>query len=428
VRWSELAGRRVLVLGAGREGRAVAARLAAEGEDVRAVDELDGEAAAQFRAELGERVPLLVAPGVDELRGADVAIASPGIPPHSALRRAVAELGIPETSETDLWLGDHAAETTAVTGSKGKSTTAALIHALSLAHGVDAQLGGNIGVPLLTLPAAERYVAELSSYQASSVTASPDVVALTALFPEHLDWHGDEEAYYAAKLNLAAHGARRVLYNAADPRLAATVARLLPDVDAEPVGRIPPAALEASPLLGRHNEANLAIALAAVEAAGTTLDEARVVEALAAFRPLQHRLEPIEDPSGLVFVDDSLSTSPYAAIAALEALEGREIVLVVGGQDRGVDYAPLAEHLAAHPVDAVIGLPDSGPRILAALSETGVLTVPVDGMEAAVRSARRLAAPGGTVLLSPAAPSYGRYRDYADRAADFRRAISATAD
>src|SRR5690606_22428326 len=124
----------------------------------------------------------------------------------------------------------------------------------------------------------------------------------------------------------------------------------------------------------------------------------------------------------------SLSTSPYATIAALEALGSREAVLVVGGQDRGVDYAPLAEHLARHPIVAVLGLPDNGPRILAALAGTGVLTVPVDDMASAVRTARALLSPGGPVLLSPAAPSYGRYRDYAERGQDFRRAITASVE
>ena len=116
---------------------------------------------------------------------------------HSALRRATEQAKLRRTTATDLWLGDNAARTTAVTGSKGKSTTAALVRAISVAHGVGCELGGNIGIPLLGLPEAERYAAELSSYQCSSVTTSPDVVVLTALFPEHLDWHGSEEQYYA---------------------------------------------------------------------------------------------------------------------------------------------------------------------------------------------------------------------------------------
>ena len=449
MRWSELEGRRVVIFGTGREGIALAEHLLGSGvRALYAADDRDGDSAAAWRGRFGAAVPLLIAPSAATLRlkRLQVAIASPGIPPHGALRRAAQQAKLRVTTATDLWLTENAARTTAVTGSKGKSTTAALVHAISVAHGVSCELGGNIGIPLLRLPGAERYAAELSSYQCSSVTTSPDVAVLTALFPEHLDWHGSEEQYYADKLNLIAHGPRRVIVNGEDPRLLAALERFSPDVDVELVGaaenrwsvsgragsreilRDGVRFVDAStlPLVGRHNLRNAALALAAVEAAGTELDATTALTALAGFRPLEHRLERVSDPSGLVFIDDSLSTSPFAAVAALEALDTRDLVLIVGGQDRGVDYAPLAEYLQQHPVAAVIGLPDSGPRILQALAPTGILTVPVDGMDAAIRTARKVI-DDGIVLLSPAAPSYGHYRDYADRAADFRRAILASA-
>ena len=449
MRWSELEGQRVVILGTGREGVAIAEHLLGSGvKSLSAADERDGDSATAWRGRFGAAVPLLIAPTAATLRRKriQVAIASPGIPPHSALRRATEQAKLRRTTATDLWLGDNAARTTAVTGSKGKSTTAALVRAISVAHGVGCELGGNIGIPLLGLPEAERYAAELSSYQCSSVTTSPDVVVLTALFPEHLDWHATEWKNNADKLNLIAHGPRRVLANGEDPRLVAALERFHPDAEIEWVGstgshwtvsgragareilRDGARFVDAStlPLVGRHNLRNAALALAAVEAAGTELDPQAALDALAGFRPLEHRLERVADPSGLVFIDDSLSTSPFAAIAALEALDTRDLVLIVGGQDRGVDYAPLADYLQQHPVAAVIGLPDSGPRILKTLAPTGILTVPVDGMDAAIRTARKVI-DDGVVLLSPAAPSYGRYRDYADRAADFRRAISASA-
>lgn len=447
MRWSDLAGRRLLILGTGREARAVADALEGRAGSLLAADEHDGDSARAWRADYGDRVPLSIGPVAAELSGVDVAIASPGIPPHSRLRSLVAELGIPETTGTDLWLGENASRTTAVTGSKGKSTTASLIHALNLAHGVGSALGGNIGLPLLSLSPADRYVAELSSYQSSSVTRSPDVVVITSLFPEHLDWHGSEADYYAAKLNLAGHGARRVLVNGRDERLAAAVATGLPGIPVDTVAGTgsrwglldeggstwiardgtPFVALDGFPLLGRHNALNAALALAAVDAAGVAPDAEAAIDALRSFRGLEHRLEGIHDPSGLLFVDDSLSTSPYAAVAALDALDERRVVILLGGHDRGVDYAPLAAHLAEHPVAGVVGLPDSGERILAELATVGVPGIVVDGMDEAVVAARAIAPADGIVLLSPAAPSYGRYRDFADRAADFRRAIAATA-
>ncbi len=441
MRWSDLDGKRLLIVGTGREGRALADRLAPTGAVLRAADDRDGEAAAAWRERWSDRVPLTVAPTAADLAGVDAAILSPGIPPHADVRRLLDALGIPQTTATDLWLGDHAARTTAVTGSKGKSTTASLIHALLAAHDVDAQLGGNIGIPLLSLPPATRYVAELSSYQSSSVTTSPDVVVLTALFPEHLDWHGGEQQYYAAKLNLAAHGARRVVANPDDERLRLLVAQLLPSVEPVPLvwtlddhdllrdGAVVMPRADIT-LRGRHNHGNILLALQSVEESaesGLALDLDVVRSTLAAFQPLEHRLEPIAEPeTGLTFVDDSLSTNPQAAVAALEALDRDDIVLLVGGADRGVDYAPLAARLAAHPIAGLVGLPDSGARLVGELAAPGMAVVAADGMPAAVAAARELVPAGGIVLLSPAAPSYGRYRDYADRAADFRRAIAAT--
>ncbi len=448
MRLSELAGRRVLVLGTGREGLAAARAVVGLASTVTAADDSDGASAAAWRSEWTDGVPLLIAPQPADLLGSvDVVIVSPGIGPRHPLRAAFTAAGIPVTSGSDLWLSQHAASTTAVTGSKGKSTTASLIHHLTGALGGEGAsvLGGNIGLPLLDLAPAPRSIVELSSYQCQSLTVSPDVAVLTSLFPEHLDWHGSEEAYYADKLNLIGHGPRHVVINAEDARLVDTVARVHPEVFAEPVGAAGRWGLrvvrgrdwivrgseqilprEELALLGRHNALNACLALAAVEAAGLTVEAAAAAKALTAFRPLEHRLEPIADPSGLTFVNDSLSTSPFATIEALKAFPSPALTLLVGGRDRGVDYGPLADYLAAHPVAAVIGLPPSGPRILAELARSGVPGEQAMGMADAVARARASTPAGGTVLLSPAAPSYGIYRDYADRAADFVRAIRAS--
>lgn len=446
MRLPDLAGRRVLVLGTGREGMAAAEAINGTAASFFAADDNDGASAVAWRARWGDDAPLLIAPTADEVIGqADVVVKSPGISPLHPLVVALLAASVPVTSGTDLWLSEHAATTTAVTGSKGKSTTASLIHHLTNALGGDAVLGGNIGIPVLALGAAERTVVELSSYQSQSVTVSPDVVVLTSLFPEHLDWHGSEAKYYSDKLNLMGHSPRHVIINAEDARLRDEVARLYPDASPERVGRDerwgvrdhngtewimrgvePIAPRSALALLGRHNAVNACLALAAVEAAGIVVEASAAAAALASFQPLEHRLEPIADASGVTFINDSLSTSPFAAIEALKAFDSRDVVLLVGGQDRGVDYAPLAEHLLLHPIAAVVGLPPSGPRILGELQRTGIPLELATDMLDAVRRARALAPTGGTVLLSPAAPSYGIYRDFADRADDFRRSITAT--
>ena len=442
---SELRGRRVVILGTGREGMAAANALVGVASALAATDDKPaGDSATAWRERWGSDIPILEAPTAEQIRaGFDVAVKSPGISPLNPLVAELMAGGMPFTSGTDLWMADNAATTIGVTGSKGKSTTSSLIHHVLAALGEDVVLGGNIGLPLLDMAPAGRAVVELSSYQSQSLSTSPDVVVLTSLFAEHLDWHGSEERYFADKLSVVGHAPRKVVANAEDPRLVDALARLHPGVPIEWVGAqhefrlaehegeqwivrgdepvLPASGLR---LLGRHNALNACIALAAVAASGTAFTVAQAAEALASFAPLDHRLQPIADPSGVTFVNDSLSTSPFATVEALKTFEPGTVVLLVGGQDRGVDYAPLAEHLARFPVAAVIGLPPSGGRILSELR--GVPTQIAADMHDAVGRARLAVPAAGVVLLSPAAPSYGIYRDFADRAADFERAIEAT--
>ncbi|WP_213813884.1 UDP-N-acetylmuramoyl-L-alanine--D-glutamate ligase [Glaciihabitans sp. dw_435] len=443
-----LAGARVLILGTGREGVAAADAILSAGTaaSVVAADDKDGASAIAWREKYGPGIDVLIAPRPEDLVGrVDVVVKSPGISPGHPLVSVLTAVGLRITSGTDLWMAANFATTTGITGSKGKSTTASLIHHLTNALGGRSVLGGNIGVPLLALGPAPRTVVELSSYQCQSLTISPDVAVLTSLFAEHLDWHGSEENYYADKLNLIGHSPRRVILNAEDADLLAAVTRLHPDVEFESVGADhrwgvrehdgsdwimrgdePIMPRERLRLLGRHNALNACLALAAVEAAGIEVDATAAASALEQFLPLEHRLEPIADPSGLTFVNDSLSTSPFATIEALKAFASPDVTLIVGGQDRGVDYTPLADFLAGHPVSAVVGLPPSGPRILATMDGLDLHRELADDMLDAVTRARALTPAAGTVLLSPGAPSYGIYRDFADRADDFRRVIAAT--
>ena len=426
MRLSELNGKRVIILGTGREGAAAAEYL----------DGIAGSIAATSDTPVdGFRVPVLVSPDPGSVvAGYDIAVKSPGMSPRHPLVAYLLAAGMPVTSGTDLWMNENFATTTGITGSKGKSTTSSLIQHLT----PGSVLGGNIGIPLLALEPAARTIVELSSYQCQSLTRSPDVAVVTSLFPDHLDWHGTEEQYYTDKLNIVEHSPRVVIANGEDERLVGRLAThdvqwvggenryRIADrngVDWITRGTEPIVPRSHLKLLGRHNALNACIALAAVDAVSEiSADEA--AEKLSTFLPLENRLEPIADPSGLTFINDSLSTSPYAAIAALRTFAGRDITLIVGGQDRGVDYRPLAKYIASHPVAAVIGLPPSGERILGEIGSAR--TELATDMRDAVEKARALTPANGTVLLSPAAPSYGIYRDFAERAADFKRAIVAT--
>jgi UDP-N-acetylmuramoylalanine--D-glutamate ligase len=449
VRLADLSGRSVAVWGTGREGRAAVTSIAElRPSRLIAVDDSANFLSIPWEGELAELAPLA---GGDHafpaLVTADVVVRSPGVPQTHPWMREIRDRGITVTSGSALWMADHASRTIGVTGSKGKSTTSALISHLLAAVGRPNVFGGNIGVPLLDLPASEQYVLELSSYQCSDLTDSPRVAVVTALFPEHLDAHGGEREYYRDKLNLLRHDPEMIVVNGADERLRDEIRGV---TDASGFPPIPAGADDSRfriedelvycsdeqlfarstlRLKGAHNGRNLCVALAVLDGLGHDVVALRdeLAAAAATFEGLPHRLTEIEDPSGLTFVDDTLATSPYSAMHAIEAYAGRPLTVLVGGTDRGLDYAPLREFLADREI-TVIGLPDSGPRILAELSGLPrVRTENAEDLPAAVRLARKLTPAGGVVLLSPAAPSYGRFRNFEHRSEVFAQSIRDTA-
>jgi UDP-N-acetylmuramoylalanine--D-glutamate ligase len=440
VRFSELDGATVGVWGAGREIRSFADQLARRLPAARiAVAAFDGPPPADVGEALGTGVQIVTgADAAGALRDCDVVVRSPGVSIHRPELRALREAGVPLRTATGLWLAERDGRgVIGVTGTKGKSTTAALAFHLARAAGRAVHLAGNIGVPALDLldaDPAELAVVELSSYQIADLEIGPEVMVVTSLFREHLDWHGTEEAYRAEKLRaLGLPGVRVAVLNARSELLAlaprgeqvALAAYGVPDGwDLSPRGielrgelALPSAEL---PLPGEHNALNLCGALTALEAYGVAPPPLR--EALRGFQPLPHRLEAIADRDGILWVDDSISTTPESTLAALASFPDREIVLIGGGQDRGQDYAGLAGELARRRA-TLVGLPSTGPRLVAAARAAGVppaRAIEATGMEAAVAIARELGAPGAVILLSPAAPSYDHYRDFEDRGERFR--------
>ena len=447
MRLADLRGKSVAVWGTGREGRAAVTAIARHAPlRLLAVDDSANFLSVPWEGELAALAPLAGGEhAFGALVSADVVVRSPGVPQTHPWMAELRRRGIAVTGGSALWMADHAGRTVGVTGSKGKSTTSSLISHLLTAVGRPNVFGGNIGVPVLDLPEADLYVLELSSYQCSDLTDSPRVAVVTALFPEHLDAHGGEREYYRDKLNLLAHGPELIVVNGADERLAAEIrdvtdasgsapvavatgdsrVRICDDVvycgDEALFGR------DTLRLKGRHNGRNLCVALAVLDGMGVDVagEKATIEAAVRGFGGLPHRLTEIADPSGLTFVDDTLSTSPYSAMHAIDAYEGRPLTVLVGGTDRGLDYAPLRHHLRDREL-TVIGIPDSGPRIIAELTGLpGVRTEVADDLPGAVSLARKLTPAGGVVLLSPAAPSYGRYRNFEHRSEAFVEAIRA---
>jgi UDP-N-acetylmuramoyl-L-alanine---L-glutamate ligase len=439
VRFSELDGKRIGVWGAGREIVSFAQQLHRRVPSARIV-------AAAFDAQPPDHVgDILLAPdarvltGTDVLEGllrCDVVVRSPGVSTHREELVALRERGVAVTTATGLWLAQCAGERViGVTGTKGKSTTTALIAHLARAAGQTVALAGNIGVPALDLldeQPAQVTVLELSSYQIADLEVGPEVAVVTNVYREHTDWHGSEEAYREDKLRLLGlAGVRAVVRNARDERLAA-LALDVPVLDyGQPDGWDVTAAGIALagelrlangelPLRGEHNALNLCAALTALRAFDVPVPP--LGEALAGFRALPHRLESVCERDGVLWVNDSISTTPESTMAALESFPGREVVLIAGGQDRGQDYAGLARALSASGA-SVIAIPTTGTRLLAAAREADVpaaRALPAADLGDAVRIAGGLARAGSVVLLSPAAPSFDHYRDFEERGERFR--------
>jgi UDP-N-acetylmuramoylalanine--D-glutamate ligase len=285
---------------------------------------------------------------------------------------------------------------------------------------------------------------EMSSYQCHDLDAGPDVAILLNLFPEHMDWHGSVTAYYDAKCRLAALQRPEALtvFDAES----AEIARRLPLGPARHVGfgardgAGGAARFEAGAfwrgserlfddsrmrLRGLHNRRNACAALEAALALGAAAPH--VLEALASFTGLPHRLEEVQGRGGIRFIDDSISTAPESAVAALEAHRGSVATLIAGGHDRGYDFAPLVDAILADGVATVICLPPSGLRLAANLRDRAVSSGPrvieASTLEDAVTAALRETPSGRTCLFSPASPSYGAFRDFQERGMKFRDLI-----
>ncbi|MFN8077540.1 MAG: UDP-N-acetylmuramoyl-L-alanine--D-glutamate ligase [Kineosporiaceae bacterium] len=438
ISWADVAaiaagGGNVGVYGLGREGTANVRACLARGVRPVLVDD----------APTGDVEGLPVVPtaegGLDLLRGCALVVKTPGISRYAPPVRALREAGVPVRGGVGLWLAERAAagdagRVVAITGTKGKSTTTAIAAHLGRGLGLDVAAVGNIGAPPHDPDAAaspDLWVLEVSSYQAADVEVGPHVVGVTSLAPDHLPWHeGSVERYYADKLSLArADGVRRVIANGdsallrARPELAGDAVTWVGlDTDASWVDDLQ--------VLGAHNRRNALIARALLQAAGVpgADDDAALAAAARGFGGLESRLQRVATVDGVDFVDDGLSTNVLPTLAAVEAFAERRVALIVGGQSRGIDYEPLATGLRARTQELLLlATPDNGPDILAAYERAGgggplVTARAVGSLAEAVAEGFAWARPSGVVLLSPAAPSFGLFRDYRDRGAAFAAA------
>jgi UDP-N-acetylmuramoyl-L-alanine---L-glutamate ligase len=441
--WSDLRGIRVGVWGLGREGMANWRKLGLLGakrvpvDDMPVIADLDG-------------VPVLAtgAGGIEALERCEVVVKGPGISRYGPEVARLEQRGIPVTGGLGLWLQEAMVDrVVCVTGTKGKSTVVSIVGHLLTGLGYHCLIGGNIGYPPYDPEIArdwDYWVIEVSSYQATDLASSPPIVGVTSLHPDHLPWHGGAvENYFRDKLSVCSQpGADLTVANGDSDLIRERSDLLGPRVEWVHAHDDPGATwMEPLGLFGGHNRRNALIARHCLIALGIpeAADGTAMREAACGYQPLRSRLQVIGDRSGVTFVDDSLSTNVLPTTVALDAFDGRRVALIVGGQDRGIDYAPLAKAVRRRPAPTyVLTLPDSGPRISAEIraasgqagSQPGsglAAVTDCPDLDAAVVAGFRWARPDGVVLLSPAAPSFGRFRDYAERSEAFARAMQTLA-
>jgi len=444
----------ILVLGLGVSGEAAAAYCAehaGEGGPVRVtvIDTAD-------TPELRLRAERLAALGVDvRLGSAEVtgeyalAVASPGIPPHTELMRKARHAATEVISEIEFAYRRSSAPWIAVTGTNGKTTVTSLIGHLLTGACVPAAIVGNIGTPAIRavdeVGATGALVAEVSSFQlALADLFHPRVSVLLNITPDHLDWHGDLETYAKDKGRVFERQTPddTAVINADDEGSSA----FMPAVRARGVrvaefsiARVPSGGAGLDPegmlvldthggrltllhkdellIRGEHNVSNALAAAAAAHAFGVAPDAIR--SGLRSFRPIEHRLEPVATVGEVEYFNDSKATNPDAAIKAARAFVDRPLVVLLGGRNKGNRFVDLARVLAEQGASAVV-FGEAAEDIARDLQAAGVAFERADGLRAAVLAASRTAPPGGAVVLSPACASFDEFDDYAHRGRAFR--------
>lgn len=449
---------RVVVVGAARSGVAAAKLIAGRGglvvlTDVRDTPEVralaEPLAPSGVALELGGHQP-------DTLMAADLVVLSPGVPPFLPAFENVRRRGIPIISEIELasrWLKGRLV---AITGTKGKSTTAVVAGRMLEADGRKVLVGGNIGAALsgqVDRSAEDvTHVVETSSFQLElTETFHPAIAVFLNLSPDHLDRHRSLRDYAAAKarifknqttadamvingddpgvLELAREGkARRTLFamrsegaTAFDTRTDAVMVRNDMVVHSSPEGERPlfPLASIKLEVAATHLLSNVLAAAAVGALADVSPDGMR--RGVEAFSGLDHVLQLVGTAHGVRFINDSKATNVVAAQRAIESV-GDGAVVIMGGQFKGGDLSALARVLAVR-AQVVIAIGESRARFAEAFRDV-VEVIEADTMETAVRSAFAVARPGGTVLLAPACASFDMFRDYAERGRAFAAAVT----
>ncbi|MGD1010145.1 MAG: UDP-N-acetylmuramoyl-L-alanine--D-glutamate ligase [Candidatus Aminicenantales bacterium] len=442
----ELRDKRVLIVGFERTGEALCRFLPGRGARV-LVTEKKPEADLASRIGPWRERGVMFETGGHRLQtflDADLIIPSPGVPPLPEIK-AAREKGIPVLSEIELAYRFLKGKIVAITGSNGKSTTTTLAHKILKEAGLKARLAGNIGTPLISFADKSRsdqiYVTEVSSFQLEYTELfKADVAAFLNISQNHLDWHKSFDDYFAAKkkLFLRPGPGASVILNRDDPLVWALAGETAATVYGFSRKRMPArgAGLDEGwivlrdgteerlvrtsriPLPGTHNQENVMAAALVGHLFG--VPRARIRRSVLTFRALEHRLEDVLTFRGVRFVNDSKATTVDAALKALASFD-RKIVLILGGRDKGADFA-LLRRAVRKSVRSVVLVGEAAGKIEAALEGT----VPMERAATyrdIVRLAFDKASPGDVVLLAPACTSWDMFRNFEERGRTFKSEV-----
>jgi|SRR5665213_446133 len=430
-----LTGKRVTVAGLGHFGGQVAAArwLVEQGAKVLVTDRAAPEKLADSVAQLSG-LPIDFRLGehrIEDFTRTDLIVASPAVPPHNEYLRAARGAGVPIATEVRLFVERCPAAIVGVTGTKGKSTTTALLGQM-LKTRFAPFVGGNIGRSLLPdlrrIDKESRVVLELSSYMLhylGEMRWSPHVSVVTMIAADHVEWHESVEGYVGAKANIVRFQRPNdiAILNEENPQALALAGLTRARVIQFGVEGRPPFDLL---LPGRHNQLNAQAAFAAASALGVTWQEAQ--HAVRDFTGLPHRLQLVHEAAGVRYYNDSIATIPQAAIAALDSFPPKRVIQIVGGYDHHLPIAELCNALLER-AKAVLCIGATGEQLADAMSQsphTGATPVYRCGsLPTAVQIAREIAAPGDIVLLSTGYKSFDQFANFEQRGKTFARLAKA---
>lgn len=448
-------GETFLVIGLGRSGQAVSEVLRSRGAGVWAVDEKPRAELAQTIAKLESLGARYVAPDrIETLTDLTCAVLSPGVPLNGPLVRKIQAKNVPVYSEIEVAYRLCKAPIIAVTGTKGKSTTASLIGHLMQHAGRDARVGGNIGNPLIleaiAAPPESWVVAEVSSFQLETIRSfHPRISVILNISADHLDRYHSMDEYVEAKYRIFANQnehdafianlddetlaplhwhsgearvrAKQMWFTLGDDSRHATMYLRDGALTYSPVTGDPRPVQIANrsdiPLAGLHNVQNVMAASLAALAAG--IEPQKLRDAIRSFNPMSHRMQPVGEVEGVLYVDDSKATNPGAVIAALRSYD-KPIVLIAGGKPKNTDFTDLGR-IVDERARAIVVIGEAADEIAAHVYRTPVTRAA--SMEDAVRAAQALAQPGDVVLLSPACASFDMFESAEDRGQKFTDAV-----